>query len=97
MKSHKISTMYFDDFGFNLDVPNRSVTKRWRNARAETQSRGGDYGDRLPLRWLTFHHFAGITGKTGIGVTPSNMDSLFLQLGDNANETTGYIQAVYAH
>ena len=72
------------DFGFNLDVPIAHHEEVGAIARAETQSRGGDYADRSArYDWLTFNHFADITGKEGIGVTLSNMDSYFFQLGDS--------------
>lgn len=71
-------------FGFNLKNPLIRHEEVGAIARADYQKNGGDYADRNGrYDWLTFNHFADISGSENIGVTLSNADGYFFKTGDS--------------
>ncbi len=68
-------------FAFNLTSPDVWHEEVGAIAHAKLVSNGGHYSDRnARYDWLTLNHFADMSGG-GVGVTLSNADCYFMQLG----------------
>jgi alpha-mannosidase len=69
-------------FDFNLDQPDVWHEEVGAVIRAKLIPNGGHYSPRnARYDWLTLNHFADISGADGFGVTLSNSDCAFMQLG----------------
>jgi len=86
-------TENFDDvqtwsFGFNLDSPRVHHEEVGALLDAHLEQDGGHYSDRnARYDWLTLNHFADMSGSDGAGVTLSNADCFYFQLGDSTVES----------
>ncbi|HWQ32503.1 MAG TPA: glycoside hydrolase [Blastocatellia bacterium] len=70
-------------FGFNLDSPDLWHEEVGAVIRARLTTQGGHYSPRnARYDWLTLNHFADLSGS-GAGVTLSNADCYFMQLGNS--------------
>ncbi len=75
-------------FGFNTPTPAIRYEEVGAIALAKLASQGGHYADRnARYDWLTLNHFADITGSDGVGVTVSNLDLYFMQIGNSTAAT----------
>lgn len=87
---HNEITQNFGDtytwkFGFNLDNPDVWHEEVGAVIRAKLLSEGGHYSPRnARYDWLTLNHFADMTGTGSVGVTLSNADCYYMQLGQSA-------------
>jgi alpha-mannosidase len=71
-------------FSFNLDSPDVWHEEVGAVLRARLTGDGGHYSPRnARYDWLTFNHFADMTGAGNVGVTVSNADCHFFQLGSS--------------
>ncbi|HPG38193.1 MAG TPA: glycoside hydrolase [bacterium] len=73
-------------YAFNLDSPDIWHEETGAILRAKLQSAGGHYSDRANnsrYDWLTMNHFAYISDPQGMGVTLSNRDCSFMQIGNS--------------
>ena len=76
--------IYTWGYGFNLENPDTMHEEVGSIIRAKTKENGGQYinsGSRYD--WLTMNHFADMTGSNSTGVTLSNADCYFMQLGNS--------------
>lgn len=74
-------------FCFNLQPPDVWHEEIGAVIRAKLESDGGFYSDRIGncrYDWLTLNHFADMSGADGSGITLSNRDCCFMQLGNSA-------------
>ena len=75
--------LYTYSFGLNLINPEVHHEETGAIALAKTVDHGGNYASRTArYDWLTFNHFADMSDKKA-GITISNQDSLFFQLGNS--------------
>jgi alpha-mannosidase len=75
-------------FGFDLDQPRVRHEEVGAVLEARLESEGGHYARRnARYDWLTLNHFADISGADGAGVTLSNADCYFFQLGHSTLQT----------
>jgi alpha-mannosidase len=75
---------------FSFDLPSPVIRHEEVGAvlTAKLTSQGGNYATRnARYDWLTLNHFADVTAADGVGVTLSNADLYFMQLG-NSSVTT---------
>jgi alpha-mannosidase len=71
-------------FGFNASSPDVFHEELGAVLRAKLTSQGGHYATRnARYDWLTLNHFADINASDGVGVTLSNADLYFMQLGNS--------------
>ena len=71
-------------FSFNAPTPAIRHEEVGAIALAKLASQGGHYSDRnARYDWLTLNHFADVTGNDGVGVTLSNLDLYFMQVGNS--------------
>lgn len=74
--------VYTWSYSFNLDNPDTWHEEIGNVLHAKTNEQGGHYSARgSRLDWLTLNHFADMTGSNSTGVTLSNADCYFMQLG----------------
>ena len=74
-------------FGFDLDAPRVRHEEVGAVLDARLDTDGGHYSSRnARYDWLTLNHFADISGDDGAGVTVSNADCYFFQLGHSTLE-----------
>jgi alpha-mannosidase len=77
--------LYTWGYGFNLENPDTMHEEVGSIIRAKTKENGGQYINRgSRYDWLTMNHFADMTGNNGTGVTLSNADCYFMQLGNSS-------------
>jgi alpha-mannosidase len=75
-------------FGFNLTSPDTWHEEVGAIIRAKTQPNGGHYAPtHARYDWMTINHFADMTGNAGTGITLSNADLQYMNLG-NSTPTT---------
>lgn len=77
--------IYTWGYGFNLENPDTMHEEVGSIIRAKTKENGGQYvntGSRYD--WLTMNHFADMTGNNSTGITLSNADCYFMQLGNSS-------------
>lgn len=75
-------------FGFELDNPDVWHEEVGAVIRARLVTNGGHYATRnARYDWMTFNHFADMTGSAGVGVTLSNRDAQFFKLGNSDVDT----------
>jgi alpha-mannosidase len=90
--TQNFSGSYTWAFGFNLDTPDTWHEEVGAVIRAKLLANGGQYAASLARHdWLTLNHFVDMTGSDGTGVTLSNADLQFFQLGNstvNSLDTT---------
>ena len=71
-------------FAFNLTSPDVWHEEVGAIIRAKLTTSGGHYSPRnARYDWLTLNHFAAMSGGSGTGVTLSNADCYFMQLGNS--------------
>ena len=71
-------------FDFALKVPVVRHEEVGTIATAKLRTDGGHYAPTLSnLKWLTLNHFADMSGEGDVGVTLSNADLAFMQLGNS--------------
>jgi alpha-mannosidase len=69
-------------FGFNLSGPRVRHEEVGAVLEARLDQQGGHYASKnARYDWLTLNHFADMTGADGAGVTLSNADCYYFQLG----------------
>jgi alpha-mannosidase len=72
-------------FSFNLPSPTIRHEEVGAIVLARLTSQGGQYETRnARYDWLTLNHFADVTGGDQVGVTLSNSDLYFMQLGNSS-------------
>ncbi len=75
-------------FSFALEDPFVRHEEVGAILRARTSDQGGDYSTRnARYDWLTLNHFADMAGAGGLGVTLSNADCYFMNLGNSTPGT----------
>lgn len=75
-------------YSFNLDAPDTWHEEVGAVIRAKLLAVGGHYSPRnARYDWLTLNHFADMTGSDGVGVTLSNADCYYMQLGNSTVST----------
>jgi alpha-mannosidase len=86
--TQNFSGIYTWAFGFNLDSPDTWHEEVGAVIRAKLLENGGHYAASLARHdWLTLNHFVDMTGSDGTGVTLSNADLQFFQLGNSTINT----------
>ncbi len=90
--SNQITENFFESytwaFGFNLNTPDTWHEEVGAVIRAKLLANGGQYAPSLARHdWLTLNHFVDMTGSDGTGVTLSNADLQFFQLGNSTVDT----------
>src|SRR5581483_10846093 len=86
--TQNFSDVYTWGFGFNLDSPDVWHEEVGAVIRAKLLTQGGHYSPRnARYDWLTLNHFADMSAGGGVGVTLSNADCYFMQLGNSSTST----------
>jgi alpha-mannosidase len=85
--TQNFSDLYTWTFGFNLDSPDTWHEEVGAVIRARLLADGGHYSPSLArYDWLTLNHFVDMTGSDGTGITLSNADLQFFQLGNSTSD-----------
>lgn len=73
-------------YSFNMNAPDVWHEEVGAVIRAKLLPEGGHYSPKnARYDWLTINHFADISGSDGVGVTLSNADASYMQLGHSTH------------